>query len=139
MCFEIETVDGHLTFPGASVDAPGSYGEAESLGFFFAGREKVLFSDKGAEGGDAGSPPVGDTAGECDIGAFGGADRFAERDKAFDHIAVGSHTHLVAAVTDGDRGGSGFFCLGEEEGGVGDHVVEDFTAQLLEEIKNKAM
>ena len=55
MRFEIETVDGHLTFPGASVDAPGSYGEAESLGFFFAGREKVLFSDKGAEGGDAGS------------------------------------------------------------------------------------
>ena len=131
MRLEIQAVDGHFVLFGAAVYAAGGYGEAESFGLFFAGREKVLFSDKGAEGGDADSPPVGDAAGEGDVGGFGGADRLAEGDEVFDHVAVGAHAHLVAAVADGDGSGSGFFCFGEEEGGVSDHVIEDFAAHAV--------
>ena len=49
----------------------------------------------------------------------------------FDHVAVGAHAHLIAAVADGDGGGSGFFCFGEKEGGVSDHVIEDFAAHAV--------
>ena len=49
----------------------------------------------------------------------------------FDYVAVGAHAHLVAAVADGDGGGSGFFCFGEKEGGVSDHVIEDFAAHAV--------
>ena len=49
----------------------------------------------------------------------------------FDHVAVGAHAHLVAAVADGDGGGSRIFASGEKEGGVSDHVIEDFAAHAV--------
>ena len=70
-------------------------------------------------------------AGAGGFGGFGGADLISERDKCFDHIPVGSHSHFVSAVTDGDRDCSGFFSLREEEGRVGDHVVENFAAHAV--------
>ena len=131
MRLEIQAVDGHFVLFGATVYAAGGYGEAERLGLFLAGREEIFFSEEGAEGGDADAPPVGDAAGEGDVGGFGGADRSTEGNEMFDHVAVGAHAHLVAAVADGDGGGSGFFCFGEKEGGVSDHVIEDFAAHAV--------
>ena len=131
VCLEIEVVYGHFIFSGAAVDAACGYGETERFGLFGAGREQALLGEEGAEGGDADAPPVGDAACECENCGFRGADLISERDKCLDHIPIGSHSHFVSAVTDGDRDCSGFFCLGEEEGGVGDHVVEDFTAHAV--------
>lgn len=125
-------VDGHFCLFWCNPSTlPAGYGEAERLGLFLAGREEIFFSEEGAEGGDTNSPPVGDAAGEGDVGGFGGADRSTEGNKMFDHVAVGAHAHLVAAVADGDGGGSGFFCFGEKEGGVSDHVIEDFAAHAV--------
>ena len=84
MRLEIQAVDGHFVLFGAAVYAAGGYGEAERLGLFLAGREEIFFSEEGAEGGDTYSPPVGDTAGEGDVGGFGGADRSTEGNEMFD-------------------------------------------------------
>lgn len=91
MRLEIQAVDGHFVLFGAAVYAAGGYGEAERLGLFLAGREEIFFSEEGAEGGDTYSPPVGDAAGEGDVGGFGGADRSTEGNEMFDHVAVGAH------------------------------------------------
>ena len=98
MRLEIQAVDGHFVLFGAAVYAAGGYGEAERLGLFLAGREEIFFSEEGAEGGDTNSPPVGDAAGEGDVGGFSGADRSTEGNEMFDYVAVGAHAHLVAAV-----------------------------------------
>ena len=96
-------------FFGATVYAAGGYGEAgDSVSSSRVGR-RFFSAKRGAEGGDTNSPPVGDAAGEGDVGGFGGADRSTEGNEMFDHVAVGAHAHLVAAVADGDGGGSGFF------------------------------
>ena len=87
MRLEIQAVDGHFVLFGATVYAAGGYGEAERLGLFLAGREEIFFSEEGAEGGDTYSPPVGDAAGEGDVGGFGGADRSTEGNEVFDHVA----------------------------------------------------
>ena len=88
MRLEIQSVDGHFVLFGAAVYAAGGYGEAERLGLFLAGREEIFFSEEGAEGGDTYSPPVGDAAGEGDVGGFGGADRSTEGNEVFDHVAL---------------------------------------------------
>ena len=58
-------------------------------------------------------------------------DQLSAGNMGLDLMAVGAHAHFIAAVTDGDGlcpEGAG---LGQEQGRVGDHVVDGLAAHVV--------
>ena len=78
MRLEIQAVDGHFVLLVQPSTLPAATARRrDSVSSSRVGRR--FFSEEGAEGGDTNSPPVGDAAGEGDVGGFGGADPFHQK------------------------------------------------------------
>ena len=74
---------------------------------------------------------VGNAACQRQVCCFCGADKFAVWNTCENFTAEGSHSHLVAAISDGNDRGTSFSGSRQEKCRIRDHVVELFTAHAV--------